>query len=147
VPDAKYGEAQWCPHGKVVPATICDECAKEVGAMPMQIDREWLKRKIVESGTEPDPPCEAGVDRTSPTDADADEVEKLAREARAAYDETWPKGDSWLNVARFILTRERELLMQGLVAPDAPSTAYEDIVRWLENRLATLTTLLNERKP
>jgi hypothetical protein len=75
-----------------------------------------------------------------------DEIEKLAREARAAYDETWPKGDSWLNVARFILTRERGLLMQGLVAPDSPSTAYEDIVRWLEGRISTLTTLLDGSK-
>jgi hypothetical protein len=43
------------------------------------------------------------------TDADPDEIERLAREARAAYDETWPKGDSWRNVARFILTREQGL--------------------------------------
>jgi hypothetical protein len=90
-------------------------------------------------------------------DADPDEIEKLAREARDAFDggtgtqcslyDVPEVREAWRDVARFILTRERELLMQGLVAPDAPSTAYEDIVRWLENRLATLTTLLDERKP
>jgi hypothetical protein len=58
------------------------------------------------------------------TATDPDEIEKLAREARAAYDETWPKGDSWLNVARFILTRERER--------DADWRLYIDGVRYLE---------------
>jgi hypothetical protein len=78
---------------------------------------------------------------------DADEIERLAREARDVWmapGQTQP--GAWHAIARFILTRERELLMQGLVAPDAPSTAYEDIVRWLENRLATLATLLDGSK-
>jgi hypothetical protein len=71
--------------------------------------------------------------------ADPDEIERLAREARAAYDETWPKGDSWLNVARFILTRERELLKTIL--------GYASPLLKLEDRISHLGALLDERKP
>jgi hypothetical protein len=86
-------------------------------------------------------------DTAQMTPADADEVEKLAREARAAYDETWPKGDSWLNVARFILTRERETLL-GMPCE------YTDIAGVLEHskvcasctRVAALTTILDGSK-
>jgi hypothetical protein len=46
-------------------------------------------------------------------------------------------------LARWALERERAELMRGLVAPDSPSTAYEDIVRWLEGRIAAIDAVLN----
>jgi hypothetical protein len=44
VPDAKYGEAQWCPHGKVVPATVCDECAR----LAVEREEKWRRLYSIE---------------------------------------------------------------------------------------------------